>query len=349
MQTLHSIQNRKLTLETTFPLRRPVGLGQEPDKDDIINLKFTLNRLGFFDLPHHGITPMPEPALTAAIKKFQSANALNVDGVVKPGGATARAIGARIDTDIRDKPGRNGKPFPGDMAENLGFDVFGRRARAEARTSERRTSVADSTEVRSRDGAAAGNVVSIQRPTSEKKQDSRRRQAPKIKPNGEPVSPEDIFRLVDFDSDGPDDVGNALRRMPSVFRLNLVSGKATNTAKRLFPGAASLDNPRDAFRHAYWSYIMSEEFGLGFAKDIGDGHERRSLRQFLKGVDPRIHVAPGGFRRDIGSQLMDLYNNHIGRELFRRFGNSGRDAEEIVMEALKQGRLQLSKFKIKTQ
>ncbi len=44
---------------------------------------------------------------------------------------------------------------------------------------------------------------------------------------------------------------------------------------------------------------------------------------------------------------MDLYNNHVGRELFREFGSSGRDPEEIVMEALKQGRLQLTDFKIK--
>ncbi len=331
-------------MESIFPLNRAVGLGREPDKDDIINLKFTLNRLGFFDLPHHGITPMPEPALTVAIKKFQSANALDVDGIVKPGGATARAIGDRIDTVIKENPSNDGKPFPGDVAENLGFDVFGRHARSG--TGESRPGGPNSAGSRSEDGTEM-ILERIQKPNSGSKGYSQLPKITKIEPNQGPVSPEEIFRFVDFDKEGPDDVGNAITRIPNIFRLNLVSGKATKAAKRLFPGTASLDSERDAFRHAYWSYLMSEAFGPSFAKDIGDGHERRSLRQFLKGVDPRTNVPPGELRRDIGSQLMDLYNNHIGRELFREFGKSGRDAEEIVMEALKQGRLQLKKFKIK--
>ena len=204
-------------METTFPLKRPVGLGQEPDDDDIINLKFTLNRLGFFDLPDHGITPMPEPAVTKAIKKFQTVNALDVDGTVKPGGATARAIGDRIDTAIKGTQTRNGKTFPGDIAESLGFDVFGRRARAGADASVREQGVRESAEIQSHDGTAVWKDGFAQRPTAERKQHSERRQFLAVKPNQGPVSLEEIFRFVDFDKESPDDVGNAIRRIPNIF------------------------------------------------------------------------------------------------------------------------------------
>ena len=42
--------------------------------------------------------------------------------------------------------------------------------------------------------------------------------------------------------------------------------------------------------------------------------------------------------------LMDLYNNRIGRDLEREFRDDPRPAEDIVMEALRTGRLQTRPF-----
>jgi len=46
--------------------------------------------------------------------------------------------------------------------------------------------------------------------------------------------------------------------------------------------------------------------------------------------------------------LMDLYNNKIGRELFLKYDNSGRDPKEVIQEAMRSGLLQTRPFKIRT-
>jgi len=42
-----------------------------------------------------------------------------------------------------------------------------------------------------------------------------------------------------------------------------------------------------------------------------------------------------------GERLMDLYNNEMGRNLAQDPANSTRSAEEVVLEALRNGRLQV--------
>ncbi len=118
--------------------------------------------------------------------------------------------------------------------------------------------------------------------------------------------------------------------------------EARDVAKRVMGGGGRND-ATDAFRHAYWSFRMAEEFGPEIAKVIGDGHEASGVR--LK--DFRLTVV----RQTPGELLMDLYNNHIGRQLFLEARGTMRvgrpPAEKYVLDALKQGRLQTRPFKIK--
>lgn len=53
-------------------------------------------------------------------------------------------------------------------------------------------------------------------------------------------------------------------------------GEAEDEAKKLYPEFTLGDGAGDAFRHCYWSGLMTLEFGGGLAKTIGDKHEDRA-------------------------------------------------------------------------
>lgn len=74
--------------------------------------------------------------------------------------------------------------------------------------------------------------------------------------------------------------------------------KITRDAKRLSSFEKSLDDtfPEDAFRHIYWSYHLTREFGPELAKEITDAHE----------------TAPGNTEK---KRLMDFHNNEVGLKL----------------------------------
>ncbi|MBD3661803.1 MAG: minor capsid protein, partial [Arenibacter algicola] len=55
-------------------------------------IKRAFLRLGFYEAPHHGITPYPDTALFDAIEAFQRKDGLKTDGVMKPGGETESAL-----------------------------------------------------------------------------------------------------------------------------------------------------------------------------------------------------------------------------------------------------------------
>jgi len=74
--------------------------------------------------------------------------------------------------------------------------------------------------------------------------------------------------------------------------------KITRDAKRLSKLEKAQDKsfPEDAYRHIYWSYNLTREFGPELAKEITDAHE----------------TAPGNTRQE---RLMDYHNNEIARGL----------------------------------
>lgn len=49
-----------------------------------------------------------------------------------------------------------------------------------------------------------------------------------------------------------------------------------------------------------------------------------------------------------GDRLMDLYNNNAGRKLALDPANKGRPADEVILDALRQGQLQTRPFAIKS-
>lgn len=74
--------------------------------------------------------------------------------------------------------------------------------------------------------------------------------------------------------------------------------KITRDAKRLSAYEKNLDSnfPEEAFRHIYWSYHLTREFGPDLAKEITDAHE----------------TVPGN---TANKRLMDFHNNEVGQRL----------------------------------
>ena len=74
--------------------------------------------------------------------------------------------------------------------------------------------------------------------------------------------------------------------------------KITRDAKRLSKLEKALDAafPEDAYKHIYWSYHLTREFGPELAKEITDMHE----------------TTAGNTRQE---RLMDFHNNEIARKL----------------------------------
>ena len=61
-------------------------------------------------------------------------------------------------------------------------------------------------------------------------------------------------------------------------------------------GGSTHNDAGDAFRHVYWSALITFWQGAESAKQWTDAHER-------------------SHPNDAGEQVMDLYNNHIGRQI----------------------------------
>jgi hypothetical protein len=72
--------------------------------------------------------------------------------------------------------------------------------------------------------------------------------------------------------------------------------KITRDAKRLSVMEKSRNSsfPEDAFRHVYWSYTLTREFGAELAKEITDAHENE----------------PGNTPQE---RKMDYHNNEVAR------------------------------------
>lgn len=81
-----------------------------------------------------------------------------------------------------------------------------------------------------------------------------------------------------------------------------------------------LDNPTNAFRHAYWNYLIcircfkvsgSMEKSVEWAEKVTNLHEDLSPNEDL-------------------AREMDLHNNRIGREVFLKFPNEIKQADKAL-------------------
>lgn len=78
-----------------FVLEGPIDPKACTDGRDIVKAKTALQSLGFFDPSSRTggeITPLTEQGLFDGIKEFQQGHGLKPDGVMRPGGETARAL-----------------------------------------------------------------------------------------------------------------------------------------------------------------------------------------------------------------------------------------------------------------
>lgn len=138
------------------------------------------------------------------------------------------------------------------------------------------------------------------------------------------VSATALFAAVDFDPNGLTE-----KQLAVLHPADAAAGWLLAKWNQGLVAAASDyqagDNEWDAVRHAAWSFAMTQSLGRGRAKEFGDAHERQDY-----GSE--------------GSRMMDLYNNHVGRELGHDPANVGRDPIEAAKDAARNGRLRLRPY-----
>jgi hypothetical protein len=175
---------------------------------------------------------------------------------------------------------------------------------------------------------------------------------PILSPTNEPVDPDALYGALDFDPNGQSEFDFALQHPLAAYKIGGYEGnpnpskeKTDNTsfyylnvggdlrkeamerATKEYGEEKAHNDVGDAFRHAYWSYRISEEFGSDIAKQIGDAHERNAGQA-------------------TGEQLMDLFNNAQGRMAQQDPANKDRDPAEVIKDLIRDGRLQTRPMEI---
>lgn len=135
------------------------------------------------------------------------------------------------------------------------------------------------------------------------------------------MDPKEVYKRLEFDSKGPGEKELALNDPVAARRAIILREKVDSVTNKLFPGRPRHNTEVDAFRHAWWSYQVTQELSPEKAKEFGDAHEVSR-----PGPD--------------SERTMDLYNNYIGRFLALDPKNKGRPAEDVIVEALNNGLLQ---------
>lgn len=146
-------------------------------------------------------------------------------------------------------------------------------------------------------------------------------------PTTQKVRPAVLYRALAFDLNG-ESQAKALSDNPVAgVSVNNAAVEAKDSTFALFGRRTRAhNNAADAFRHAVWSYRMTVLVGPHLAKKFGDAHEVSS-------------PTPNGAR------LMDLYNNNVGRRLAIDPANQNRNPDDVILEALQAGKLQVRPFR----
>lgn len=153
----------------------------------------------------------------------------------------------------------------------------------------------------------------------------------------------DAFVALGFSPLGPGDLLNgAAFLLTDLAYLGSIKEEAYDMTRKTM-GRNGHNDASDAFRHAYLSFRLAQEFGPSSAKRIGDGHERRPFGHYTG-------YSLSGPNSPVGEVIMDLYNNHMGRELF--LSNNGQKLAQneiaaIIKRAITGGKLQTTPFVIK--
>lgn len=90
----------------------------------------------------------------------------------------------------------------------------------------------------------------------------------------------------------------------------------------------------DAFRHAFWMCLLTQNIGWRRAKKLGKAHEKGNYKDFKK------HRKEEGILPDKISSDMDIANNDVGIQLGMDYPHVSRDSvKQIIIEKIKAGEL----------
>ncbi|MBF0166654.1 MAG: peptidoglycan-binding protein [Alphaproteobacteria bacterium] len=95
----------------SFQIQKPLGEAHNVDPQDVLATKKALNRLGYYQLPEHGLHPYPDQSLFDSVKAFQKDEGLRVDGFMRPRGPTEAALDNRL-AEVKRKDANTPVPMP---------------------------------------------------------------------------------------------------------------------------------------------------------------------------------------------------------------------------------------------
>lgn len=79
-----------------FKIKQPLGRTYPADGDDVVKTKRALGALGRYKSPIGEITPYTDNALFDGVQAFHKEKGLKVDGLIRPGGETERALNGAL-------------------------------------------------------------------------------------------------------------------------------------------------------------------------------------------------------------------------------------------------------------
>ncbi|MCG8543939.1 MAG: hypothetical protein MJE12_06990 [Alphaproteobacteria bacterium] len=138
-----------------------------------------------------------------------------------------------------------------------------------------------------------------------------------------------MYDALKFDPSGPSRIAIGIRMPLSVAAAFQARDNTDRIVAKIFGSDNKAhNNDADAFRHALWSYKLTKELGPEVAKQLADSLEI-------------------SFPSPAGDRLMDLFNNNVGRRLAMDPKNRDLPDEEVIMKALREGKLQTEFFRVR--
>ena len=144
-----------------------------------------------------------------------------------------------------------------------------------------------------------------------------------------PVDRDQMYKILRFDPNGVGEIERAVPESVQHLKSTIIARRMREDAVKSMrekikagnlPTSRPHNNAAYAFRHTLGSYKVAKKLGPALAKEIGDAHEVTAVNTE-------------------GERLMDLYNNEVGRRLAADRRNHSRPDEEVILEALRKGKL----------
>ncbi len=140
---------------------------------------------------------------------------------------------------------------------------------------------------------------------------------------------QDFYKAFEFNPDGMPLYIVALFDPIGAYWAQSIKKETVVLIEKIYQKPPTTDNSVDAFRHAYFSFRLSQKIGTKRTKEFTDAYEISNVNK-------------------IGSRCMDLWNNQIGRNLFqqRNSTESKQNVCEYIKKAIKENQLVVEPFKI---